>query len=59
MAAQKLQCVWGDKVGTDDDHTRCFNTAVGIVAVKDGPRVHTLAVCSTHRLYLVAETAPL
>lgn len=55
----KVQCVWGEAVGTDDDHARCPETAVGIVAVRDGGRVHALAVCSRHRLLLVAETAPL
>lgn len=58
-AVTKKQCDWGEKVGTDEDNRRCTQVAVGIVAVKDGGRVHALAVCPSHRLYLVAETAPL
>jgi len=52
----KLQCVWGEKVGTEEDHARCPSTAVGVVAVKDGRTVHPLALCFVHRMAVMAET---
>lgn len=55
----QLQCDWGEKVGSDDDPERCRSTAVGVVAVKDGPRVHALNVCMAHRTVLMQETNPL
>lgn len=54
----QLQCDWGDKVGTEEDEARCPRTAVGVVAVKDGSRVHALNVCMSHRMVLMAETNP-
>lgn len=59
MPGLMLQCDWGDKVGTDDDPERCTGNAVGIVAVKDGPRIHALNVCMKHRMVLMDETNPL
>lgn len=58
MALLQLQCDWGDKVGTEEDNERCKKSAVGVVAVKDGPRVHALNVCMSHRMVLMDETDP-
>lgn len=58
MALLQLQCDWGDKVGTEEDDARCGRTAVGVVAVKDGRKVHALNVCMSHRMVLMDETSP-
>lgn len=53
-----LRCVWGRECGTQEDNRECRDGAVGIVAVRDGTKIHKLVVCEVHRNALVAETAP-
>lgn len=55
----RFLCAWGRECGTEQDSAECPDTAVGIVAVKDGSRFHKLKVCAKHRLALVAETSAL
>lgn len=53
----QLPCDWGDKVSTAEDDSRCARRAVGVVAVRDGPkRILALNVCTNHRLVLMSET---
>lgn len=58
-ALGRFLCAWGRECGTEQDQAECPQTAVGIVAVRDGFGFHKLKVCGTHRLVLVSETAPL
>lgn len=59
VPASPTLCVWGTACASEDDLAVCPEPAVGLVAVRDGGRIHKLTVCLHHRLVLLAETAPL